>query len=300
MTRKAVALLLFLFISVPFVAYGSSSIEVDATGFVTKVKDGDTFDVASGETIRLADIDAPESYEDGYQAAKNYLESLILGKTVYLEIDDNLGPYNRSICVVYIQHNSTHYLNVNKLLVIEGYANITDFDTNEFDPYSWSLYYWIETPPPPDPPPPDPPPPDPPPPDEPPPDPPPPPTPPQSNDLKVHVYNNDTNGAITGATVSVYFYTNGTLAAEATTNTAGDAHFTLLEDDYYLTIHGKGYEDYDQILLLNQDMESQVPMIQPEQVATGVDPLLVGVIGILIISMVAFLFIRRRGLQKEG
>jgi endonuclease YncB( thermonuclease family) len=69
MKRIAVSLLLlFLFLSVPCVVYGSSSIEVDATGIVTKVTDGDTFDVEDIGTVRLADINTPASNESGYQA----------------------------------------------------------------------------------------------------------------------------------------------------------------------------------------------------------------------------------------
>jgi hypothetical protein len=44
------------------------------------------------------------------------------------------------VCVAYVEHNSTHYLNVNKALLVEGHAIIWNFD-NEFDPNTWSLYY---------------------------------------------------------------------------------------------------------------------------------------------------------------
>jgi hypothetical protein len=116
------------------------------TVFVDYVIDGDTFDTAEGYRIRLADIDAPEYYEDGYQSAKDFLISLINGKTVYLDIDDiyRTGPYGRLICVVYVTYNSTHYLNVNKALLVEDYAEISNFD-NEFNPYSWSLYILKQT-----------------------------------------------------------------------------------------------------------------------------------------------------------
>ena len=68
-----------------------------------------------------------------------------MNETVYLDIDD-LGsprdPYNRIIAVVYKRYNSTHLLNVNKWLVDNGYANITDYTDNEFDPYTWKLYVY--------------------------------------------------------------------------------------------------------------------------------------------------------------
>ena len=117
----------------------------ERTGIVSWITDGDTFDI-SYVTYRMADIDAPE-YEDyeAYQASKYYLLDLIHGKTVYLDIDnkytyDNYGNGDRFVCVVYLSHNSTHYLNVNKKMVDMNHAIIQNFD-NEFNPYSWSLYF---------------------------------------------------------------------------------------------------------------------------------------------------------------
>lgn len=116
--------------------------EIDATALVTEVIDGDTFDVYGEDTIRLADIDCPESGEEGYQEAKDFLTSWISSKPVYLDIDDIYrfdSSGNRIVCVVYAIYNSTHLLNINKLLLNEGHAVIDDND-NEFDPNSWSLY----------------------------------------------------------------------------------------------------------------------------------------------------------------
>ena len=131
--------LVLIFISSFPVVYGSG--EFDTSTVVSSVTDGDTFETTSEGTIRLADIDATEYDEYGYQSAKDFLTSLIYGKTVYLDIDDiyRTGTYGRLVCVVYVQYNSTHYLNVNKALIVEGYAEISNYD-NEFNPYSWSLY----------------------------------------------------------------------------------------------------------------------------------------------------------------
>ncbi|KKL99665.1 hypothetical protein LCGC14_1812170, partial [marine sediment metagenome] len=43
--------------------------EIDSTGTAYYIVDGDTLDVTSVGRIRLADIDAPESYQQGYDAA---------------------------------------------------------------------------------------------------------------------------------------------------------------------------------------------------------------------------------------
>ena len=131
-------LVLFFGFSFPLV-YCSG--EFDATSVVSSVTDGDTFVTTSEGIIRLADVDAPETYEVGYQDSKDYLFSLIYGNTVYLDIDDlyQTGGFGRLICVVYVSHNSTHYLNVNQALIKGNYAEPVNYD-NEFSPYSWELY----------------------------------------------------------------------------------------------------------------------------------------------------------------
>ena len=134
-------LFLLLLIGLPLVVNG----EIDEkTGTVTNIVDGDTFDLSNGDRIRPADIDAPEIGEEGYQEAKDYLTTWIYGKTVYLDVDDMFiydfnGTGDRFVCVVYVSYNTTHYLNVNKLMLVTNQAVIEDFN-NEFDPYSWSLF----------------------------------------------------------------------------------------------------------------------------------------------------------------
>ena len=116
------------------------------TTVVSRVIDGDTFDVTSGDRIRLADVDAPEHYEGGYNESKNFLTELVLNKTVYLDIDDINGTdkYGRLVCVVYADTNSAYVMNVNKALLVNGHAVIWNFTNNEFDPYTWSLYCPME------------------------------------------------------------------------------------------------------------------------------------------------------------
>ena len=115
--------------------------EIDAQGSVTYIMDGDTHDVDSVGRIRLADIDCPDQGESGFQEAKDYLSSLIDDKHVYLDIDVKYGTdrYDRTVAVTYVRYNSTHLLNVNKDLLMQGFATIWIFD-NEFNPYSWVLY----------------------------------------------------------------------------------------------------------------------------------------------------------------
>lgn len=122
---------------------GARAFEVDATGEVYRVVDGDTIDVASLGRVRLADIDTPERGQAGYQEAADYTSSLVLGRRAYLDIDDLHGTdrYGRWVCVVYVRHNSTHLLNVNEALLERGLAALDDFP-NEFNPRAWTLYLY--------------------------------------------------------------------------------------------------------------------------------------------------------------
>lgn len=111
--------------------------------FVNDVIDGDTFDTAEGYRIRLADVDAPEIDETGYLESVEYLELLVEDKTICLNIDSIsvTDPYGRYVCLVFVEYNSTHYMNVNQALVIGNYAEVDDYTNNEFDPNTWNLYY---------------------------------------------------------------------------------------------------------------------------------------------------------------
>ena len=128
-------------LSITGIAHTSCSMENDMTTTVSWVIDGDTFDTTSGNRIRLADIDAPEEEESGYDDAKSFLIDLVYNKTVHLDIDDVYGTdkWDRLVCVVYVSYNSTHYENVNKALLVNGFAVIDNYD-NEFSPYEWRLY----------------------------------------------------------------------------------------------------------------------------------------------------------------
>ena len=124
--------------------YKLISLEFDAIDRVSYIVDGDTFDVASGYRIRLADVDCPETYEDGYDQAKDFLRGLIYGKQVFMDTDDvyyydYFGAGDRVVCVIYVESNSTHFINVNKALVEYGHAVYKDF-YNEFSPYTWTLF----------------------------------------------------------------------------------------------------------------------------------------------------------------
>lgn len=137
-------LLTVLILSYTFLIYLASFVQIDATAVVSRVIDGDTFDVFLVGRVRLADIDAPEQEESGYGESKFFLGSVVADKTVYMCIDEKKDLYGRLVCLVYVRFNSTHLKNVNKELLNMGYATIDDYP-NKFDPYTWTLYTYYPT-----------------------------------------------------------------------------------------------------------------------------------------------------------
>ncbi len=126
--------------------------EVDATAFVSRVIDGDTLHATRLGVVRLADIDTPEVGDPGAREATNYLTSLVLGRQVYLDVDDleRTDRYGRIVAVAYVRHNATRLLNVNQALIEAGLARLDDH-RNEFDPHTLSRYVshqeaeeWVE------------------------------------------------------------------------------------------------------------------------------------------------------------
>jgi endonuclease YncB( thermonuclease family) len=67
--------------------YELNMVEVDITSIVTNVIDGDTFDIATGDRIRLADVDCPERWEPGFHEATLTLTRMIGNKRIHLDVD---------------------------------------------------------------------------------------------------------------------------------------------------------------------------------------------------------------------
>ena len=148
--RSILALLILAYL-LPILAAAAPD---EASGIVTNVVDGDTFDLRIDKTdpriiyeierVRLADVDSPEMSTPDGPPAKVFATDILLGKKVWLDIDDKSrdgrDPYGRLIAVVYLEDrdgtiNTTHPFN--RLLVDAGHAVVKDFTNNEFDPASW-------------------------------------------------------------------------------------------------------------------------------------------------------------------
>ena len=79
------------------------------------VDDGDTFQTAKGDWIRLANVCAPDSGEEGYAEAKNMLSNLILNKEIAYELVGT--SYNRIVAEVWVEG-----INVNEYMRRKGYT----------------------------------------------------------------------------------------------------------------------------------------------------------------------------------
>jgi micrococcal nuclease len=96
---------------------------------VIRVIDGDTFEIETGEKVRLIGVDAPESVHPSKEdecygeTSSKVLEELIEGELVYLEKDvSETDRYGRLLRYVYFDGQS-----VNQYLVKEGFAFASSF-----------------------------------------------------------------------------------------------------------------------------------------------------------------------------
>jgi micrococcal nuclease len=116
---------------------GNTSRDIELEGIVTKVIDGDTLDI-NGIRIRLAIVDTPERDQAGFDKAKNFVESLCLGKKGELDVDNGQrrgDRYGREVGVVYCDG-----VNINAKIMENKMARIlTEFcDISEFSKENWT------------------------------------------------------------------------------------------------------------------------------------------------------------------
>ncbi len=114
-TRRKLILALWMLMSLLLILALATPDE--ASGIVTNVVDGDTFDLRIEKTdprilyeierLRLADVDSPEMSTPEGPLAKVYTTETLLGQKVWLDIDNKSGdgrdPYNRLLAVVYLE-----------------------------------------------------------------------------------------------------------------------------------------------------------------------------------------------------
>lgn len=87
---------------------------------VTKVLDGDTIIIETGERVRYQGIDAPEPNDAYGISATKYNEGLVSNKEVRLEYDyEKFDKYGRNLAYVWVDQ-----VLVNEKMVEEGFAEV--------------------------------------------------------------------------------------------------------------------------------------------------------------------------------
>lgn len=101
---------------------------------VSKVVDGDTIALASGETVRLIGIDTPETVDPRRpvgcfgKEASNEVKKLLTDKAVILQKDvSETDKYKRLLRYVFLPLDSGQILFVNDYLVREGFAKVLTY-----------------------------------------------------------------------------------------------------------------------------------------------------------------------------
>lgn len=96
---------------------------------VTKVIDGDTFEIETGEKVRLIGVNTPESVDPRRKVqcfgkeADNFTKSNLEGKFVKLEKDiSEVDKYGRLLRYVWLDGNM-----VNEELVKQGFAQVSTY-----------------------------------------------------------------------------------------------------------------------------------------------------------------------------
>lgn len=130
--------IILIVISIIFLAFVSTTGYFVLSGnektyLVSKVQDGDTVQLESGEWIRLLGINSPEDNERYYQEAKDMLKGLVEGKKVRLESGpDDKDKYDRLLRYIFVDRTF-----VNAQLLKGGYA--TAYIVNPDEKYYFEL-----------------------------------------------------------------------------------------------------------------------------------------------------------------
>lgn len=124
-----------------FVFNGAASPN-EASGIVSMVVDGDTFEVQGFGLVSLADVLSPAmgTYEGSY--ARDFTDTHLLNVQVFLDKDDTAAVRDDGSipCLVYLS-GSGGKPNLNKsfneMIIEAGHAVINKDPKSEFDPEKW-------------------------------------------------------------------------------------------------------------------------------------------------------------------
>ena len=107
---------------------GNRTVNYEKAGKCVEVIDGNTIQVYGVGRVQLTQVKTPDS-EPGISKAKNFVSDNCLGKTVYLNVDDEKPKdnYDRTLAIVY-----TDTMDINKELLDKGLAENSYFTPSEF------------------------------------------------------------------------------------------------------------------------------------------------------------------------
>ena len=104
----------------------TTTILLSNLAMITKVIDGDTIEISTGERVRLLGINAPEKGQKCYEEATQKLKELVESKGVLLEKDvDDKDQYGRLLRYVWFNGEL-----INLILVKQGLANVYILEPN--------------------------------------------------------------------------------------------------------------------------------------------------------------------------
>lgn len=101
----------------------------------SKVIDGDTIVTNNGERIRLVGVNTPEKGLQGYDTSKKVMEKICLNQDIKVYVDSKKPKdnYGRTLAVI-----TRDEANINKLLLVEGLAEIMYIPPSDFNPKTWA------------------------------------------------------------------------------------------------------------------------------------------------------------------
>jgi len=103
-----------------FIDLARASTKAESALVVSRIIDGDTFELSGGIHVRLIGVDTPEKNEPFYREARILAESLLLGKQVVLEFDkEPEDRYGRRLA--YLRFDTLFY---NEYIVKRGLAYV--------------------------------------------------------------------------------------------------------------------------------------------------------------------------------
>lgn len=107
---------------------GNKTVHYEKAGKCLEVIDGNTIQVYGVGRVQLIQVGTPDN-EPGFSQAKNFVTDKCLGKTVYLDIDDEnpQDRYDRTLAIVY-----TNDTDINREIIDNNLAKISYFTPSEF------------------------------------------------------------------------------------------------------------------------------------------------------------------------